>query len=582
MSDFAINVYDASGNAVIVPGVLTVQPERWAAIAKGGMWDADVALRGPLLELVGLASWLGYRLEIVNRNGTPVWWGDILAVDVIAGGLRRGISLEGLANRCSLRYSQIQAGGAVAAADTAWSNDTASQTKYGVWQKRLSASRNLVASEASAILATALMTLAQPHFSLQQDITPQLARLYCSGPWQRLRRSYYSYAGGLEENNLSSGTAQRLGQGFTSSAVSFVASDKTIRVSSAQFIGFASGTKVRVSGSANNNGNYDVTGVSSDGNKLTVGSTLTNESVGASVTVTVYGQRYYGTFSLAANIAWTVAGVELRLRKIGSPADGITVQLVNDSSGIPGAVIETVTVTAANILTTMGWIAFAFANTNSLAYGTTYGLLITRSGANDAANCYEIDTDTASGYTRGALKAYDGATYQTPYTAADLIFRVLGALDTGKQTGLILAASPKWTTAVDVPTSGVVSNQYRSGELTMYDEMDVLLDMGTNQAARMIARTTRELAAIVAAKPSSGTARLALDGTRLTDLYGQDVEPGFLPAGEWVRMGDMSELGPWAVMSPVFAERAEYRWDRGLTIEPEGDSLSLSLGVSDG
>ena len=127
-----------------------------------------------------------------------------------------------------------------------------------------------------------------------------------------------------------------------------------------------------------------------------------------------------------------------------------------------------------------------------------------------------------------------------------------------------------------------MSNQHRDGELTAYDELDSLLDMGTNQAARMMARVTRELAAIVAAKPSSGAARLALDGARLTDLYGQEVEPGFLPAGEWVRMGDISELGPWAALSPMFVERAEYRAGTGLTLEPEGDADVFDTGVRQG
>ena len=40
MSAYSIAVYDSSGAAVMVPATLDAQPQRWAAVARGGMWDA--------------------------------------------------------------------------------------------------------------------------------------------------------------------------------------------------------------------------------------------------------------------------------------------------------------------------------------------------------------------------------------------------------------------------------------------------------------------------------------------------------------------------------------------------------------
>src|SRR5690606_22830830 len=46
------------------------------------------------------------------------------------------------------------------------------------------------------------------------------------------------------------------------------------------------------------------------GNAVTVDQALTNELIGATVTMLAYGQRMYQTFSLGANARWTVDRVE--------------------------------------------------------------------------------------------------------------------------------------------------------------------------------------------------------------------------------------------------------------------------------
>ena len=77
MTSFSIRVYRPTGASsrepALVPASLDVQPQTWAAIAKGGCWDADIAITGPIDELAGLTAWLGYQVEIVNDRGTAVW-----------------------------------------------------------------------------------------------------------------------------------------------------------------------------------------------------------------------------------------------------------------------------------------------------------------------------------------------------------------------------------------------------------------------------------------------------------------------------------------------------------------------------
>jgi hypothetical protein len=259
------------------------------------------------------------------------------------------------------------------------------------------------------------------------------------------------------------------------------------------------------------------------------------------------------------------------------------VQLVADSSGSPGTVLDSATVDGDDIPLESGWVEFDLATTDSLTYGTTYGLVVLRSGSNSHANYYEVEVDAGATYSGGALKVYDGSAWQTPSPTAELLFRVLGGVDTGAQAGDILR-TVDGITAVDAASSGIVSNQYRDGETRAIDEMAALLDTGTSGGFRLIARILPGGAAVIAQRPSRPAAapRWVLRGGRLLDLLGQPAEEGFLPAGEWVQIGDGSGLGPWARLSPVFAERAEYRAGGGLTVEPEGQADMYDMGVAQG
>jgi hypothetical protein len=663
MTTFTIRVYQPDGTPVMVPGSLGVQPQAWSGVARGGAWDADIAVFGGLEELAGLTAWLGNRLEILNADGAPVWWGDVAAVEVTANGTRRGISLDRMANRVQVRYAQPQPGGSASSADTTWAENTLSQASYGVWERRISPARAMSAAEATNYRTTALATLSEPHYTLAADGGETQAHIYCTGYWQRTKRLYYSQPAGLVQH-VESGEAAPLGLGFTSSAVAFVARTDEIHSIAGYLTNFQADYRIRVSGAAQagNNGAwlidrggddrtpvaytsnnvtfsanddildansglafienddaFTVSGASnaihngtqlmdkagataveanntyrggnftseagatitfSRGNKVKVTGALTNEQAGNSVTVTAWGQKHYQPFTLPTSGSWTAATVEIRLRRVGGPTDGVIVQLCDDSAGVPGTVLDSATVAADDIPLEMGWVAFDLSNADTLTYGGTYGLTVARTGANHQSNYYEIDLDAGATYSGGALKQWDGATWQTPSPAADMVFRVLGAQDTGTQMANTLDAQG-WA-GVDVAATGVESNQYRDGETRTIDELDALLDMGTSAGLRLCARVQAGRVVQIYERPDKSLARWSYQGGRLFDLFGQAAPDGFLPAGEWVQLGDAAGLGPWARLSPVFVERAEYRAGGGLTIEPEGMADMYDTGVMQG
>lgn len=316
------------------------------------------------------------------------------------------------------------------------------------------------------------------------------------------------------------------------------------------------------------------------GNAVTVTESLVNELVGASVTVTAYGQRIYQAFTLPSNNSWTVDTVELRVARVGTVTDNLRVRLYSDSSGTPGTLLETVDVTGSTIAEDSDWVEVNFSNTTQLNYGTTYGIEVSRTGSNDPDNYYVIDVDTDAGYS-GTLRVHDGSTWQTPATDMDLQFRVLGGVDNANQISSIVMATGSGMQGVFIEsTANVVGNQYREGDLTGIDEAEDLLERGTSGGFRMLATVTAERWVRIFTEPLESAARFTYDENReLRTLQGSKAIDGLVPAGEWVHVSIGHELpDSWAAMSPIFVERAEYRVDDGLTLEPVGMDAEFEIG----
>lgn len=305
-----------------------------------------------------------------------------------------------------------------------------------------------------------------------------------------------------------------------------------------------------------------------------------NERPGAAnVTLTVHGQKIAQSFSLAASLSWTVERILVRLQRIGAPSDNVTVQLCADSAGAPGTVIEQVSVAASAISTAMEWTAFGFGNTNTISYGTTYWIVISRSGANDAQNYYMVDVDESLAYPRGVLKLWTGAAWADRATNADLIFRVMGAWETTAQIRQIVADVCPFLAGVDIVSpSGVYSNQYRNGETLALDELEALLDSGTSNGRRLLAEVTPERILRIYEQPAAAESLLmASDGT-LQTLTGGAWGPGKLPHGQWIGLLDEDDEAPF------FCERAEVDCQSGhySALEPEGAGDVFHMGIQRG
>ena len=96
----------------------------------------------------------------------------------------------------------------------------------------------------------------------------------------------------------------------------------------------------------------------------------------------------------------------------------------------------------------------------------------------------------------------------------------------------------------------------------------------------MLTTVTAERWVRIFTEPLESVARFTYDENReLRTLQGSMAIDGLAPAGEWVHVSIGHELpDSWAAMSPIFVERAEYRVDDGLTLEPTGMDSEFEIG----
>lgn len=148
-----------------------------------------------------------------------------------------------------------------------------------------------------------------------------------------------------------------------------------------------------------NNGSSQLT---YGGTGLHVGELLANSQQAQQVTVTKSGRR---------------SSVNLRIRKVGAPVDNLQIQIFTDSgSNTPSATaVSTVTSIAGasiNTVMTQTSVNFTESTPSSLffAVGVKYHIVISRSGAADASNYYEIDCVPA-GNSVGVSNTYNGTAW---------------------------------------------------------------------------------------------------------------------------------------------------------------------------
>jgi hypothetical protein len=264
---------------------------------------------------------------------------------------------------------------------------------------------------------------------------------------------------------------------------------------------------------------------------------------------------------------WLLAQVDVHLKKFGTPADNVVVKIYSDVAGAPGVLLATsAAVAGANVPDSLSWVEFSFsAPYITIEYGlagTTYWIVVERSGGADAANYYAVDANTDLGYTRGVFRVYNGAAWVARSPDADMPFRMLGVMESNDLVSDTITGAGQFITSVEMPASGVYSGLYRDGDQSGLDVLLDLLAAGNSSGKRFLCEVTQGRALRVWAEPAQGDAP-DLFLTRDGELLDRTLAPiADSPVGQWVFLKDVipPSLDLMLVSDPkwAFIERAEF------------------------
>lgn len=308
------------------------------------------------------------------------------------------------------------------------------------------------------------------------------------------------------------------------------------------------------------------------GHSIAVTGSLTTEYPGATVTLTALGTLVAQSFTMPVDVPFLIAEVYVRVKRVGTPADSLTVAIRTNSSGSPsGTTLDSVNTLGSTLTEDMDWLKLSFSATVALSYGTTYWLVISRTGSNDPVNYYMVDLSEDLTYTGGAFKLWNGSAWASRSPDVDMPFQIWSHRETTNQISDMLTTAGQFFAVQDIQAaSGRYSRQYRDGNQTAQAELETLLQAGRASGRRFLSSVTPDRVVHVYEEPVYDSASSPLLNENMEILNADGVtlwEPGKLPAGMWLTL--TNELPD---DSDVFIERAEYdAVNRAYTaLEPKG------------
>lgn len=159
----------------------------------------------------------------------------------------------------------------------------------------------------------------------------------------------------------------------------------------------------------------------------------TLRNFGDSDTTTRQGQSFIFTDAMADSIK--VNELTLWIKKIGTPTDNLTVEIYSDSSGSPDASPITNgisnSISGSSLDGSIMPVKFSWATPPSLTSGSTYWIVIRRSGSNDAVNYYQVLDAAGDYYADGERKEYTASTGLWAAATNDLQIQLCLAISYG-------------------------------------------------------------------------------------------------------------------------------------------------------
>lgn len=150
----------------ISPGACVLRVERLEWREEGGPFSGQVRVDGELPALNNLAQLLRCPVSVCDAGGSPAWWGFVNSLGLHLDGVVYRLSLDGLANRVAVRWSDedpyLEEAQSSYQYQTAWEDDLPSQRQFGIKEMVFSIGEGRLA-EALAARKTHLNARRLPH-----------------------------------------------------------------------------------------------------------------------------------------------------------------------------------------------------------------------------------------------------------------------------------------------------------------------------------------------------------------------------------------------------------------------------------
>lgn len=304
------------------------------------------------------------------------------------------------------------------------------------------------------------------------------------------------------------------------------------------------------------------------------------------------------SFQLSSASGWTASAIWVKAWKYktnGSyPTDNMLVDLYDDSAGDPNASQAQGLVAGASIEESSTWTEFTLDSPVALSTGTTYHIVVDRSGGVDVDSYYLVDTNRDNGYPNGSLKLWrtDPGEWIARSEKGDMLFKVVGELETTEQISDLNTNVGEFITATDIEgASGVDSSPYRNGDSRAMRELLDLLKAGTSNSRRLLADVSIDRRMRIyeeAAKQSRDNSYKVDSKGLLFGINDQRIEGTECVVAEWCYLLDVipdtADVSKLASPSPFFIEEAQYS-DRGgyqiLRVRDQRDVFDIG-GVTEG
>lgn len=294
------------------------------------------------------------------------------------------------------------------------------------------------------------------------------------------------------------------------------------------------------------------------------------------------------SFQIVGDTVWEAQFIKLRMKKEETPADNLVVGLHSDSAGKPGSLLASASLSGASVNENLNWQTLQLSAKVALAVGTTYWLVVERSGAVDATNYYMIDANEDLGYADGVMMIWNGSAWVTRDPDADMLFYVGGVEETTKQITNIITACGQFITGTEIKNvSGISVDPFRQGDNDGLFEAESLLDIGSSSGKRLISSVTRGREVVISAEPSLNPYNIGLfileDG-RVENTWGDKAYASSCPVGVWAKLKDVVpgslDFGLLADPTVFFVEEATYEVNSDLYIPvPRGQGAPFGIGT---